>query len=147
MPAHSRTRLAAAVTATAVTLTLIGSGAAAVPPTYEPGANGAGDPYFPLAGNGGIDVIHYDLDLDYTPPLPDPAPLTGELEGVATIELVPTADLSSFNLDLRDLTASQVIVDKKSAAFTQSGNELTIIPPKKMKSGKEMTVVITYSGS
>src|SRR5690606_37458040 len=39
-------------------------------PRYQPGEPGAGDPYFPLAGNGGIDVVHYDLDLDYTPPAP-----------------------------------------------------------------------------
>ena len=28
-------------------------------------APGAGDPFFPLAGNGGYDVRHYSLDLDY----------------------------------------------------------------------------------
>src|SRR5690606_37792385 len=70
-------------------------------PRYQPGEPGAGDPYFPLAGNGGIDVVHYDLDLDYTPPAPSPAPLEGQLEGVATIDLVATEDLDRFNLDLR----------------------------------------------
>ena len=38
----------------------------------SPGGPGAGDPYFPLAGNGGYDVKHYDLTLDYTPPAPPP---------------------------------------------------------------------------
>jgi hypothetical protein len=32
---------------------------------YTPGAPGAGDPYYPFAGNGGYDVSHYDLELTY----------------------------------------------------------------------------------
>ena len=46
-------------------------------PRFTAGAPGVGDPYFPYAGNGGYDVQHYDLDLTYTPPEPDPAPPTG----------------------------------------------------------------------
>ena len=49
-------------------------------PRYTAGAAGAGDAYFPFAGNGGYDVRHYDLDLTYTPPAPAPAPLVGQLE-------------------------------------------------------------------
>ena len=52
-------------------------------PRYVAGASGAGDPYFPYSGNGGYDVKRYRLDLTYTPPAPDPAPLSGQLEGVA----------------------------------------------------------------
>ena len=33
-------------------------------PRYTAGSAGAGDSYFPYAGNGGYDVRHYDLDLD-----------------------------------------------------------------------------------
>ena len=33
----------------------------------KPGAPGIGDPYFPLDGNGGYDVEHYDLDLTVRP--------------------------------------------------------------------------------
>ena len=29
----------------------------------RPGAPGIGDPYYPLDGNGGYDVAHYDLDV------------------------------------------------------------------------------------
>ena len=31
------------------------------------GSAGLGDPYYPLDGNGGYDVQHYDLDLAYEP--------------------------------------------------------------------------------
>ena len=34
---------------------------------FGPGAPGIGDPYFPLDGNGGYDVKHYDLDVAYEP--------------------------------------------------------------------------------
>ena len=46
---------------------LVPAGAAAAPPVYTPGAPGFGDEYFPLDGNGGYDVHHYDLDLAYDP--------------------------------------------------------------------------------
>ena len=34
---------------------------------FSPGAAGIGDPYFPLDGNGGYDVSHYDLNFEYDP--------------------------------------------------------------------------------
>ena len=37
-------------------------------PHFTAGASGAGDTYFPYAGNGGYDVQQYELDLTYTPP-------------------------------------------------------------------------------
>ncbi len=59
----------------------------------SPGAPGAGDPYFPLDGNGGYDVGHYDLDIRYQP-------RTDVLAGHATIHARATKNLSRFNLDL-----------------------------------------------
>ena len=41
--------------------------AGAQAPPFRPGAPGLGDPYFPLAGNGGYDVRHYGLAITYTP--------------------------------------------------------------------------------
>ena len=148
MPSRRRNTLLALGSAVAA-IALLGapSVAVAAPPEYTPGSDGAGDPYFPLAGNGGTDVVHYHLDLDYTPAPPDPAPLEGRLDGVATIDLVPTQDLSRFNLDLRGLTATEVTVAGKPATFTQTTNELVITPTKKVKAGKEAQVVITYGGT
>src|SRR5690349_15504069 len=121
MPSRRRrTALHAVIAAVAASAVVTApSVAVAAPPEYTPGADGAGDPYFPFAGNGGIDVLHYDLDLDYAPPAAEPAPLTGHLSGVATIDLVPTQDLSRFNLDLRGLTATAVTVARKAATFVQ----------------------------
>ncbi|USQ81437.1 M1 family metallopeptidase [Ornithinimicrobium faecis] len=116
-------------------------------PRFQEGDPGAGDPYFPLAGNGGIDVLHYDLDLTYQLPEPEPAPLEGQLDGVATIELRATQDLHRFNLDLRGLTATKVVVNGKSMRFDQVDNELRISPRPKLKTGDEATVEVTYGGA
>ncbi|WP_208542891.1 M1 family metallopeptidase [Nocardioides euryhalodurans] len=131
------------------------------------GASGAGDPYFPYSGNGGYDVQSYDLDLTYTPPAAAPAPLTGQLDGVATIRLEATQDLARFNLDLRGLDASRVTIDGKTAkeiAPPADGTEvdgrkfwqvqedadreweLVIQPRPKIKAGRTVTVVVHYGG-
>jgi hypothetical protein len=82
---------------------------------FSAGAPGAGDPFFPSAGNGGYDVRHYSLDLDYDQP-------ANRLDGRATIHARATQGLSSFNLDLRDfLTVTRVTVEGKGAPFTHAG--------------------------
>ena len=137
------------------------------PPRYTAGAEGAGDAYFPYAGNGGFDVRHYDLELTYSPPDAEPAPLVGHLDGVATIDLVATQDLDRFNLDLRDMDVQSITVNGKPAAEiappaqgeevegaaywqvqddAQRVWELTIQPRPKLKTGGRATIVITYSG-
>ncbi|WP_110181409.1 M1 family metallopeptidase [Nocardioides solisilvae] len=112
------------------------------------GSSGIGDPYFPLAGNGGYDVEHYDLALDYTPPAPEPAPLTGQLRGVARIKLVATQALRRFNLDLRGLEATSVTVDGRPARFSQTqGNELVVTPRRPLRRGAKSRVVVEYGGA
>jgi hypothetical protein len=90
-----RTRLVSASIALLIGVGVLGVGGGAMAAPGDPGgrrfrsgAPGAGDAYFPFAGNGGYDVRHCDLDITYTPPAPDPAPLVGQLRGVATIDLV-----------------------------------------------------------
>ena len=71
-----------------------GSGQHGGRPVFTPGADGAGDPYFPLDGNGGYDVQHYDLDVKYDPE-------TDVLTGEATIEARATQNLSALQPRLR----------------------------------------------
>jgi aminopeptidase N len=108
-----------------------------------PGAPGAGDPYFPLQGNGGYDVAHYDLTLSFTP-------ATGRLDGVARISATATQQLSRFDLDLRRrLTVSAVTVDGRAAAFSRPAalkQELVITPRHALASGQRFTVVVSYAG-
>ena len=55
-------------------------------------ARGIGDPYFPLDGNGGYDVSHYDIADSYDIP-------TGHLQGTTTVTAVAQQDLTRFDLD------------------------------------------------
>ena len=56
----------------AALLTLLVALLAVAPPVaagpYVAGSSGSGDPFFPLAGNGGYDVRHYSLRLAYDQP-------------------------------------------------------------------------------
>ncbi|MFI6985332.1 M1 family metallopeptidase [Embleya sp. NPDC050154] len=131
-------RPALALVATPVLAALL-VGAATSGGAATPGAPGAGDPYFPLSGNGGVDVAHYDLDLDYTP-------TTRRLEATAELAVTATQRLSSFNLDLSGLNVDSVRVDGRRAGFSRNGTELTITPARTLDKGRRFTVVIGYSG-
>ena len=115
-------------------------------PRFADGEAGVGDPYFPLAGNGGIDVQSYGLQIDYEPPAGS-AELVGQLDGRATISLVPTKDLASFHLDLRILEVESVTVEGKRARYTHENTELEIKPRPKLREGDAVEVVIEYGGA
>jgi aminopeptidase N len=103
------------------------------------GAAGVGDAYYPTYGNGGYDVSHYDLDLDY-----DPA--TDVLDGMAIITARATDRLCSFNLDLVGLEVRSVTVNGPRASWTRSGQELVITPKHPLKQGKRFRVIVRYGG-
>jgi aminopeptidase N len=107
---------------------------------FTPGSAGLGDPFFPLAGNGGYNVSHYGLDLSYEPS-------TNQLTGTATITATATQDLSRFDLDLRGFTISRLEVDGRAATFTREGQELIVTPRTGIHSGDEVTVVVGYAGT
>jgi aminopeptidase N len=177
--AGSRTGLRRAVATAVTVVALTGLSGLAVAAPGDPGrerftagSDGAGDSYFPYAGNGGYDVRHYDLAVDYTPPVPTdpptpPAQLRGRLSGVATIDLTATSDLDRFNLDLRGMSVSAVTVNGKAATGIQPPQpgatvegaaywhvqddanrrwELTVQPRPKLKAGQQARVVVTYGG-
>ncbi|WP_199441659.1 M1 family metallopeptidase [Umezawaea beigongshangensis] len=127
-----RSTLVAAVATTSAMLLLAGPASAAA----GPGAPGAGDPYYPNAGNGGYDVAHYDLRLNYQP-------ATDRLSGTTTVLAKATQDLTTFDLDFL-LKVSSVRVNNRVASFTQAGGELVVDPRTKIASGTPLTVVVTY---
>ena len=129
----------------ALTVALVATLAFAAPAAatdYSPGAPGAGDPYYPNAGNGGYDVSHYDLELTY-----DRGPNT--LVGEAEIEARATQSLSRFNLDLRPfMVVSMIEVNGSRATFTREGeHELVITPRKGIRRGKKFEVEVKYAGT
>jgi aminopeptidase N len=102
------------------------------------GSSGIGDPYWPLDGNGGIDVTSYDIRNRYA--------FGGKrLSGRTRVDLTATSDLSSFSLDFL-LDVSRVVVDGDRADFvkTDGGHELRITPSAPLSAGSEHSVVVTY---
>jgi aminopeptidase N len=106
---------------------------------FTAGSPGVGDPYYPLAGNGGYDVTHYDIVGRY-----DPA--TDVWAATTTIQATATADLYRFNLDFDGLGIASLSVNGTSAGWTRDGAELSVIPRVKIKDGAAMEVVVRYSG-
>jgi aminopeptidase N len=103
------------------------------------GLAGAGDPYFPQAGNSGYDVSSYDISL-----VVDPA--SGRIEGSVVILSRATQDLQSFNLDLRGLEIGGVKVDGAEAKYRREGQELIISCPEPVGVGATFSAEVSYSG-
>ncbi|HEV8175961.1 MAG TPA: M1 family metallopeptidase [Actinoplanes sp.] len=106
---------------------------------FVAGSPGLGDPFFPLAGNGGYDVSNYSLKLSY-----DPA--TRHLDGTATISATATQNLSRFDLDLRGFDISRVAVNARAASYARDGQELVITPQPGLRAGRSFTVTVEYAG-
>ena len=106
---------------------------------FSPGSAGLGDPYFPLAGNGGYDVGHYSLVFSY-----DPA--SRQFDGTATVIATATQNLSRFDLDLRGFDIDRLTVNGVAASFTRDGQELVITPAAGLPAGALFTVVVAYAG-
>lgn len=111
---------------------------AAQRPTH--GSAGIGDPYFPLDGNGGIDVQHYDVRVDHQLG-------SGELSGRTALDVRATQELTRFNLDLL-LDVRSVRVDGRKARFDTAGrgHELVITPKAPIAAGQLFRVVVVYAG-
>ncbi len=137
---HSLRRSAAALLTTVVVapvlLTQVASGEESAPA----GASGIGDAYWPLDGNGGIDVASYRIRNRYDLP-------TQRLEGRTVLELTATTDLSSFHLDFL-LPTTKVTVDGKRADHARPDkHELRITPDAPLAAGSTHRVVVSYAGN
>jgi len=111
------------------------------PAETDVGASTAGDPYTPGSGNGGYEVSHYDLTLDYRIN-------TNRLGGVAVLTMRSTQRLVQFSLDLSGLTVTNVIVDgSRALRYRQTASKLFITPARPIPDETEFTVTVRYSGS
>ena len=122
----------------AVAALLLAAGPASAAPTT--GGAGVGDPYFPLAGNGGYHVRHYGLTLRY-----DPA--SQRLDGQAVLTARATQRLTRFDLDLKGLTITALTVDRANAAYRRDGQELIVTPRRALAEGHDFRVAVTYHGT
>ena len=116
-----RRKLAAVAVAVAVTAGIVANEAPAGAGSSTIGSSGVGDPFFPLAGNGGYDVQHYDLTMSWDPG-------KAKLDATAEIRAKATQDLDRFDLDLRGFNVSSVTVNGRQAGTKRNGQELIISP-------------------
>lgn len=108
--------------------------------SFSPGSSGTGDPWFPLQGNGGYDVAHYDVTFSYEP-------ATRRMVGTTVLRATATQDLSRFNLDFTGLTVRDVAVDGIPASFVQQAQEVVVTPPAGLARDRSFTVSVAYDGN
>jgi aminopeptidase N len=107
--------------------------------TPRAGAAGIGDPYFPLDGNGGIDVRSYDVRDRYHFG-------SGRLSGRTVVVLRTTQRLRSFDLDFL-LPVSRVRLSTGAATFSRPvRHELQITARHLIPAGHRVRVVVRYAG-
>lgn len=106
----------------------------------RPGADGAGDPYYPRMGNGGYDALHYDVALAV-----DVA--KNAIAGTSTMRARAEHPLSAFNLDLAGLTVARVAVNGQPAQFSRVDQELIITPTVPIAAGAIFRATVTYFGT
>ncbi|WP_328907071.1 M1 family metallopeptidase [Streptomyces sp. NBC_00234] len=143
---RSALRLGGTAVAAAVAVPVLGRPASALPNGFDPapGSDGVGDPLFPTLGNGGYQVVHYDLTFDFTP-------VTYDFTAVVRMNARATQDLSAFNLDTDGHTIDSVTVSGTPATWVlspgKSGQELTVTPAAPLHDGMPFTIEIHYRGN
>ena len=120
-----------------VTLAAVAAPSAATAQT--PGSAGLGDRLNPGIGNGGYDVLHYDLDLRYATGAP-----AQSLDGTATILARATQSLSRFNLDFGGDSVGSVSVDGRAASWRRDGEELMITPRRAIRRHTKFVVRVSH---
>jgi aminopeptidase N len=104
------------------------------------GAAGAGDRYFPHAGNGGYDAAHYDVRLRFRPK-------HKRVRAAVTVTARTTMALSRFNLDYSGPKITGVTVNGAAAAYRRAGQELIITPNAPLPAGRWFRTVVRYAGA
>ena len=103
------------------------------------GTVGIGDSIFPMEGNGGIDIQHYDLAITWDDK-------TGNIEAKATLDVKATQKLSAFNLDFHGLKIKSLTVDGEKSTFLREKDELSITLPHLVEKEGMFQVEVVYSG-
>jgi aminopeptidase N len=103
----------------------------------SPGAAGIGDRLFPKLGNGGYDVQHYDLALNYA----TAAPSQG-IDGTVTITANAIQALSRFDLDFAGDSVGSISVNGVPATFSRADQDLVITPAQPLPKGKPFVVTV-----
>ncbi|MGC4892890.1 M1 family metallopeptidase [Micromonospora sp. DT31] len=96
------------------------------------------DKVYPARGTDALDVLHYDLELDW-------APSTKTLTGTATLRIRPVENAPSLVLDFMPYQVDGVTVDGSPAPGAVAREKLTVTAP--VVADQPVTLVVKYHGS
>jgi aminopeptidase N len=98
------------------------------------------DSYYPERGHPAVDVLHYDLALNWSPK-------SKELTGTATLAVRAATDTDNVTLDFSSrLKVDGVTFDGEPAVARRNGDQLSIPAGKRMTTETTAAVVIRYHG-
>ncbi|HEX4817279.1 MAG TPA: M1 family metallopeptidase [Nonomuraea sp.] len=108
---------------------------------YEAGrSRPVADPLYPAYGNPSIDVLHYDLALDWKP-------RARTITGTATLTIRAARPIDRVRLDFgRALTVDRVAVGDAEARATRAGDDLTVRLPERLRADQGVEVTVRYHG-
>lgn len=96
------------------------------------------DSVYPRVGDPGVDALHYDLDLAWTPG-------SRTLTAVETLVFRATSDADSFRLDLsQPLRVSSLTLDGEHASYDHPGKDLVVHA--RVAADRRYTLVLEYAG-
>ncbi len=114
-------------------------GSSAITTGPPEGSPGIGDAYFPLDGNGGIDVLTYDVRDRYDF-------RKRRLTGVTRLRIKAKQPLARFNLDIL-LPVREVRINGDRVAFRKPHrHELQITPDSRIPTNERFKVTVKYAG-
>ncbi|GAB3937606.1 M1 family metallopeptidase [Micromonospora vulcania] len=95
------------------------------------------DPLYPERGTDAVDVLHYGLELSWSPS-------KRTLTGTATVQIRPTRDAPSVSLDFMPYANDTVTVDGKAATGAVVREKLVVETP--VRADVPITLVVGYHG-
>ena len=109
-------------------------------PTGFTAPTGYGDSIYPLLGDAGLDVTHYDLSITSDP-------RRDAIAGRAELSITALRDLSQISLDFAGPKVLGVKLGSGAVRHVQVGEKLLILPPAPVASGTAFTVTVAYNGT
>jgi aminopeptidase N len=107
-------------------------------PTAAAGADGR-EPFFPAAGDPGIDVLHYGASFAYRPG-------RGAIRADTALTVEATRSLRRFALDLEGMRVTSVELDQGGVRFSRSRGKLWIEPAEAIPAGRRFDLAVYYRG-
>ena len=100
-------------------------------------AAGTSEPFFPHAGNPGIDVLEYEVQIEYAS--------SGRIHGATTITAVATQRLRQVSLDFLGPRVIRVH-SREGGSYRRRGGKLIFTPKQPIAKGAKFYLDVRYAG-